>query len=49
MISIPHVTLEDHDTKGSCDFIARNPSRGVTILLGLVVIDTVVVEVVVEI
>ena len=45
MILVCHEILQDQVIKRSCNFMGRNPSRYVTILPSLVVIDTVVVEI----
>ena len=44
MVLVCHMIFPDHVIKGSCDFLGRNPSRQFTILQGLVVTDTMVVE-----
>ena len=45
MILVCHVILLDHVIKGSCDFIGKNPSTYVIILLGLVAINTLIAEI----
>ena len=45
MVLVCYVISQDHLTKGSSNIIGRHPSREVTILSRLVVIDNVVVEI----
>ena len=45
MILVCHVILLDHVINGSCDFIGKNPSTYVIILLGLVAINTLIAEI----
>ena len=44
MVFVCHVTLQDHVIKALNEFMISSPSRSVTILSSLVVIDPVVVE-----
>ena len=45
MVSVYHVTLQDHVIKTLYDFMIRNLSRYIIILTSLEVIDIVVVEI----
>ena len=45
MVLVCHMIWQDHETKGSCDFIGRSPSRQNIIQLSLVAIDTLVVQI----
>ena len=45
MAFVCHVTLQDHMIKALYDFMIRGLSRYITIVAGLVAIDTVVVEI----
>ena len=45
MVSVCHVTLQDHLIKVLNDFIVRNPTRYVTILPGLVAIGIVAMDI----
>ena len=45
MVFVSQVTLQDHVIKALDNYIARSPSRYVTILLSLVAICVLVVEI----
>ena len=45
MILVCRVIANDHVIKGRCDFVSKNPSTLVTILLSLVAKGTVVVKI----
>ena len=45
MVSVRHVTLQDHLIKALNDFMIRSPSMYVTIVPNLVVIGSVVVNI----
>ena len=45
MVLVCHVITEDHELKGSCDFMGDSPSTETTILSSVVAINTLLAEI----